>query len=74
MKTTALNYNDMHKFVNKFPNAYWIGWTAYIFTPSASAETSRKGIRFDGKWGFQQELEINDTGEWLVPTRYLKYV
>lgn len=74
MKTTALSYKDMHNFVNKFPNAYWIGWKAYIFTPSASAETSKKGLRFGDKWGFQQEIEINDDGEWLVPTRYLKYV
>ena len=70
-----MDYEQAHAFVQQGGNSKrsirWDGWDIVFFMPSDKAITSEKGVRYQGRWGFETRICILNNGTWEVPGQYV---
>jgi hypothetical protein len=66
-----MDYEQAHGFVEKSSRARWDGWDIVFFAPSDKAITSEKGVRHQGRWGFETRVSVLNNGTWEVPQQYV---
>lgn len=70
MKTVALNYDEIHEFVDANRNAFWDGWTAVIVNPKRYGLMHKDGIYFKKRWSVAHRVDVDGDGKWRVPVKY----
>jgi hypothetical protein len=68
MMITSLE--KMEKIVKSNPNMKWDGWTV-IVQINKDGFYSKEGSFNKGVWITEKRFDINDTGGWDIPDRYL---
>jgi hypothetical protein len=72
----ALSLEKVDGFVARLQrkgiNVKWEGWTMVFLRPHKHARTSQDGRYQNGEWGFEQRVEPNSQGQWLVNHRLVK--
>jgi hypothetical protein len=74
--STVLNSNTVDKFVRiqnaKGNDVRWEGWQLVFFKRNPRGFSSKYGA-FRNGWGMETRVDVNEAGEWKVPSRNVKY-
>lgn len=69
--TVILSEKQADVFVRKTAGARWDGWKIIIHKTDPVAEYRKQGKRIPGTnvWGFETQVDINQNGQWVIPSR-----
>lgn len=74
--SVKVSYAEADKFVanqQKLGSSVrWDGWALVFFIPAERAIYTKQGVRYNGKWGFQERVEVDALGNWSIPKRYVR--
>ena len=73
IETRAYDIKEAHSLVRKERalgnDVRWDGWDIVFFRPSDNGMTSTNGAFKNGRWGFDNRIEVNSEGKWEIETR-----
>ena len=71
-----LNEHGVNIFINKYKSkkqfAFWNNYQLIIWQKNYNGYFNIKGL-FKNSWGIADKININKTGMWVLPKKYVKY-
>ena len=59
-----LDYDAVHRFEARYPNAYWEGHTLCLFKEDPAGYSHKRGVFRNGRWGMLRRVTPDSQGKW----------